>query len=463
MTECEETFDREYEHYITGEIIYIPLTRLHPHPDNPRKALGDLTELAASIRENNIYQNLTVVPQKDENGDKIEGHFTIVIGHRRAAAAAMAELDSVPCIVEKYMSRRQQIETMVIENMQRSDLTVFEQAESFQMMMDLGGGVGTIAARTGFSEATVRRRLKMAELDREKLRAVAADEGRQLSLADFDRLGQIEDINERNKVLDKIGTRDFDQAMSQAITKQNTARNLPTVKTWLKEHKATKITQQESWGSKYDSVKGGYIYVDVLGTKDNDFPKNPPTPLFYTLDGRFLHLYKKHENPPKEKKSAEKLEKERSIREAWKRVKEMDTMFYGLRRAYIERLSVTKMNRPLILAGALVASLLGQICYNSSNREALEKLVCGDGVTWVTRDNRLWEGYRNLDDQKLATVVYELFGDSEKVNFTQHSLSGNYPRWERTVKIDMLYAWLDTLGYEPSTEEQAWLDGTHEA
>lgn len=45
-----------------ADITYIPIRQLHPHPDNPRKELGDLTELAASIKENGVYQNLTVIP-----------------------------------------------------------------------------------------------------------------------------------------------------------------------------------------------------------------------------------------------------------------------------------------------------------------------------------------------------------------------------------------------------------------
>ena len=44
------------------ELISLPITRLHPHPDNPRKDLGDLTELTDSIKVNGIHQNLTVVP-----------------------------------------------------------------------------------------------------------------------------------------------------------------------------------------------------------------------------------------------------------------------------------------------------------------------------------------------------------------------------------------------------------------
>lgn len=464
MRECEERFEREYADY-NGGIIYIPLTRLHPHPYNPRKDLGDLSELAASIRENGVYQNLTVVPYSDDSGEEIEGHFTIVIGHRRVAAAAVAEEETVPCIINEHMTHREQIETMLIENMQRSDLNAFEQAESFQMMLDLGGvDPAGIAKRTGFSETTVRRRLKMAELDKDKLREVATDEERQLTLADFDRLAQIEDIKERNKVLDKIGTRDFDSAVYRAVSAQNEKRNMPTVKAWLKKVKATELKGMDQYSGKYESFKVSNISISKLGEKNHVLPdpESIKQPLFYYISYGTLYLRQKKAKAPREQKSKEQLEKERSVREAWKRVKELDEMYYGLRRQFIEQLTATKTNRILILAGALTAGLLNEVCYNSSNRDALEKLVCGEGVTWTNRDKKLWEGYRKLDDQKLATVVYELFGDSEKANFTFHSLTTNYPRWERVIKIDMLYGWLNTLGYEPGTEEQAWLDGTHE-
>ena len=95
-----------------ADITYIPIRQLYPHPDNPRKELGDLTELAASIRENGIFQNLTVIPghymTAEEYADSVAADggsrqsamavwnpkimwssddYTIIIGHRRAAAA----------------------------------------------------------------------------------------------------------------------------------------------------------------------------------------------------------------------------------------------------------------------------------------------------------------------------------------------------------------------------------------
>lgn len=116
-----------------ADITYIPIRQLYPHPDNPRKELGDLSELAASIKENGVYQNLTVIPGHylnsreyiakcvDEGGDAAAAaaawtpkavwsseDYTIIIGHRRAAAAQQAGLYELPCAIVE-MDEREQI------------------------------------------------------------------------------------------------------------------------------------------------------------------------------------------------------------------------------------------------------------------------------------------------------------------------------------------------------------------
>ena len=146
-----------------------------------RQELGDLSELAASIKENGVYQNLTVIPGHylssreyiskcvDEGGDAaaaaaawapkvmwVGDDYTIIIGHRRAAAAQQAGLYELPCAIVE-MDEREQMQTMMVENMQRSDLTVYEQAQGFQMMMDFGQTVEQISDKSGFSQSTVRR------------------------------------------------------------------------------------------------------------------------------------------------------------------------------------------------------------------------------------------------------------------------------------------------------------------
>lgn len=184
-----------------SKLQMIPTDKLHPHPDNPRKVIGDVSELAESIKANGILQNLTVVPN-DDNWDD----FTVIIGHRRLAAAKQAGLTELPCAIVE-MTEKEQLSTMLTENMQRSDLTVYEEAKGCQLLLDLGDTVAEVAEKTGFSESKIRRRVKLCELDEESFKE---SQLRQPTLADYERLNQIKNIEVRNELLKSIGTNNFD-------------------------------------------------------------------------------------------------------------------------------------------------------------------------------------------------------------------------------------------------------------
>lgn len=169
-----------------AEIKYIPVSKLWRHPDNPRKDLGDVTELAESIKVNGVLQNLTVVPLIGEITKKWGGEsYRVIIGHRRLAAAKLAGLEELPCVVVE-MSEREQLSTMLTENMQRSDLTIYEQAQGFQMMLDMGDTVEDIAEKSGFSATTVRRRVKLLELDKDKFKQTEERQRRELRSENID-------------------------------------------------------------------------------------------------------------------------------------------------------------------------------------------------------------------------------------------------------------------------------------
>lgn len=176
------------------KIVMIPRSLLHAHPDNPRKDLGDLKELADSIAEHGIMQNLTVVPDEGD-GDG----YKILIGHRRFAASE-GVLDELPCVVAKGLTDREQVGIMLCENMQRSDLTYLEQAHGFQMMMDLGDTIETISEKTGFSKATVKHRLAINELDPKAIEE--AKKYFQPTIADFIALEKVKDVDKRNEILE---------------------------------------------------------------------------------------------------------------------------------------------------------------------------------------------------------------------------------------------------------------------
>ena len=77
--------------YQADQIRLINTSLIDPHPDNPRKQIGDVTDLANSIKANGLLSPLSVVP----NGER----FRVIAGHRRLAACKQAGTGAVPCFV----------------------------------------------------------------------------------------------------------------------------------------------------------------------------------------------------------------------------------------------------------------------------------------------------------------------------------------------------------------------------
>ena len=241
-----------------SKLQMIPVDKLHPHPDNPRKVLGDVSELAESIKANGILQNLTVVPNNDNWDD-----FTVIIGHRRLAAAKQAGLTELPCAVVE-MTEKEQLSTMLTENMQRSDLTVYEEAKGCQLLLDLGDTVAEVAEKTGFSESKIRRRVKLCELDEE---AFKESQLRQPTLQDYERLNKIENIEERNTLLKSIGTNNFNNAIYAAEAKQERKHTRDEIKKVCSDKGLLECeTSGAPKGYKYE----GYYNLSTLKEKSFD-------------------------------------------------------------------------------------------------------------------------------------------------------------------------------------------------
>src|ERR1700676_450691 len=105
----------------------IRVDQIRPNPDQPRKALGDLSELTQSIREKGVLEPLLVrfISRED--------CYYIISGERRYHASRAAGLREVPCI-EKTADDAETLEIGLIENLQRKDLTAFEEAEGLDRL-----------------------------------------------------------------------------------------------------------------------------------------------------------------------------------------------------------------------------------------------------------------------------------------------------------------------------------------
>lgn len=293
----------------------IEIRKIHSHPDNPRKDLGDINELAESIRANGVMQNLTVVERAD-------GEYTVIIGHRRLAASLKAGLDVVPCAVVK-MDEKEQQSTMLVENMQRSDLTVYEQAQGFQMMLDLGSTEDEIAEKTGFSKQTVKHRINLAKLDQKLLKEKNADENFQMTLKDMYELEKIEDIDARNEILSTSGNSMVLKAkVSRYLEDQKKQQKRKIFYEKLKELIPDIKEQRDTTGYQYLTS----IYISATDTDAeveekakrilNRINEYNAKEVMYTESFDSVYIYKKmekKEETPENKKKNDLKEKQKEI------------------------------------------------------------------------------------------------------------------------------------------------------
>lgn len=134
------------------------VSRLRPNPLNPRQILKEngIEELAASIRSQGVLQPLLVTP---------EG--IVVAGHRRLEAARRAGLDVVPVVIRELSVEEQQ-EVMLVENLQRDDLSPLEEGIAFRRLLESNKyAIADLARRLGYNSQRIQSRLVLTKLDRE--------------------------------------------------------------------------------------------------------------------------------------------------------------------------------------------------------------------------------------------------------------------------------------------------------
>lgn len=442
----------------TNGVVMISVDMLNPHPDNPRKEVGDVTELADSIKANGILQNLTVVPYYSPVHKRVmNGMYTVIIGHRRLAASKLAGLTEVPCIIRE-MTMQEQVRTMLMENMQRSDLTVYEQAHGFQMMIDLGATVEQVAADSGFSKTTVRRRLKMMELDQSLLKEVS---GRQTSLFDFDRLAQIDDIKSRNECLSAIGTHNFNYEIEKRLKKQNFEKNLPIVKKALRTAHAKKLERGQTYGWEYEKIQSSEVAIDKLESDVVPIPAYEKDLFYYINDftGE-LTFYKKREKEKPVRRPQAEIDREKAVKEANEKCKELSELFRSLREKFVDGLTLNSRNRDAMLNGALSAIIALSLKYGSPSSSGMYKLA-GMEMKYVPgeKENVIKTLKDNIQNVTPG-IIYSAFCDFNEFYHTTYT--GQWPAHNPNFRLDLLYDWLISTGYEMSDDETALRNGTHE-
>ena len=463
-----------------NEITMIPVGLLEHHPENPRKDLGDLTELTASIKKNGIMQNLTVI------ADPETSKYLVVIGNRRLEAAKAAGLIELPCVV-KDLDHKTQISTMLEENMQRQDLTVYEQAQGFQMMMDLGYTAKDISEKTGFSEKTVKDRIKFTKFNQKNFeKAVAAG----ATLLDMIEISKLESKSDQNDVMKEAGTNNFRQALNRKLGDQEFRKNSERLSKIADEEGLELIPENVIVWQYYNNQgtpTGTYESEDKIRKAIKKIVKgNKDTKLFYQIGKSWndnaarLQVYKQKEEQAKTLTEEEQAQKERD-RARQKKLREVKKLWaeaYQLRVDFIRNYTVaagggmTTIGKLIIKYALIQQQKWGKqpLVERHDWKEKYIKEALGIEEAEDYEDKRsLWDRIEARTDIPMirATLAWICGGGVFVADAPEHGLydyySGKYsPGAYEAEDMVSMYEFLQEIGYQMSDLEKQLMDGTHE-
>jgi len=466
-------------------IVRLNVKDLYPHPDNPRKELGDLTEMVDSIKKNGILQNLTVVKghrlTKEEwiSQCKAEGvskgnalacydgqtvspdGFTVIIGHRRLAAAKLAGLETVPCHIALDMPEDEQFAVMMTENMQRVDLTPIEQIEGMQYMLDLGFSEKQISEKTGFSQKTVKDRLKVSQMNLDKKEWKEA-EGRGGTIAEYLALAKVEDPEKRAEILKTVGTRNFNDKLNIALEEQKTkARRIKLIAD-LSEFA---IQADFDWG-KHDSVKMFYP------SQQNEVVKKPEDGVQYYYDDSpyMIRLFKDKSESTDHEVTQE--QKKKQIHHEWieNQMEKLDACrdrFFNMRVDFVKEISETDAKKHLeeilpYTSQKLVELLsafwtgaardTGKYYFKFDEKKNGDKTINAEAFLETQKE----KPYRTL----LFSTVCSFDSKGNKTHSYEYDKQCvRHLVYTKCKALEAVYELLSAFGYEMSEDEERYVNG----
>ena len=456
-----------------GITVKIAVNKLREHPDNPRKEIRDIEEMVESVAKNGIMQNLTVIPlealekepeeQCSANAATLKEDFVVLIGHRRLAAAKAAGLQEVPCRIVSRISKKEQVAIMLEENMQRNDLTIWEQANGFQLMLDLGDTEEQIAQKTGFSRQTIRHRLNIAKLDQKELLKKEKDDSFQLTLKHLYELEKVEDVKTRNKILKEANSsNDLCWRIRQEVNRVRREKNFNTLESIAKERgisKAPKAAEHERWSGKWETVKEISLEDELPKEIEIKLPKEDAKRPFYYFQyaTRFciIRLAKTKKAEKVTKEEQERKDRDRRKKQIKAMVKQlherMKEMIMGIVEGKIEPAKEE-------LRGQLWEALL--YCGSYISCQSSVEFITGKHQYEVETAKReeIVKDFMGMEMTKQMLIVLwsELKSEYEIVDWQGNRKKETAEKWEKAAAVLAYY------GFYLEEEEKELLAGNHQ-
>ena len=437
---------------------YIEIEKLRHHPSNPRKDFGDLTELAESIKTQGLICPLLVVPHEED--------YYVIAGNRRLEACKLANVPQVYCEVAE-VSDEDAIGLMLSENIIRQNLSSIEEAQGFQLMLDMGKDVEQISNETGFKTETVKLRTKLNKLNKDNLQK-AYDAG--ATLYELAAVADIEDEKEREKLLKKAGTRDFNNALQRIKDEKAKAERLVEIEQFLRDHEFEQFDDY-----KYDK---GYVILSAKDSEGNVIAQrgymlnhvsysiwNDRTPTEEDFEPGVKYYFRKdysgytvYRDATQEEidaktefdqKAAEKAEAQERVKAE---VRDINERHLKLREDFILNFNDFKKKQKEFKAMLLYT--MNQFIYEKKGTWHLDEDV-NDLLDKL-------QGKSQSIELSLLIRAYAVLEGGSFVRTEWNADTQNYvPTYFKSEPLLALYDHLKALGYQMSEEEELVANGTH--
>ena len=438
----------------------IELSKLKNHPMNVRRTYADIDELADSIKKNGVMQNLTVIPDPDQ-----EGCYLVVIGNRRLLAAQKAGLQTVPCQITD-MDQKTVAETMLLENMQRNDLSIIDQAYGFQLCLDLGDTPADIAEKTGLSKQTVKHRIEIARLDEDSLERKYNDPNFQLTMTDLIALEKIKNVDKRNEILNSAySSAEMRRLAENAVRDQNRQEAADKILQDLRQNHFLEIkpAPKKLEGQLYSGKVEKVATFDLDGKINQEYNEenknkvlatafNGKT-LYYMVYWQSLKIIQKSDAKKGKKPEVVLTPKDRAVLEIQQHCKQMSKD----RRAFVNE--IRKQGRKCYAKDNL-ATLIESIFRTDANCSIVAEMRAEVGSDYWKMTNEERQELRKkiearpIEHRCLAAIMEAVSGDD----------TVDYRKVYDEEAADRLFAAYEALAnynYVLTQEETQILSGTH--
>lgn len=448
-------------------ITMLPIDCLYPHPDNPRREVGDVTELADSLRTNGIMQNLTVIPKTEDfripDAADWKAEYTVLIGHRRLAAAKKAGIYNLPCVIVEGIPRAQQIMIMNGENSQRHDLTKYEEGASYQLMLDLGETVESIAEGVGFSTATVKRRVEIAKHDRDTIENLDY----QITMEVQDAMRKVQDTDKADQILREAkSAKDAAMKLDECAAKEKEAEIAEKICGALRGKGFREMSGEKYWAKRWtdiDTIRT--IAIDEDAESELETVRLHPMEMFVYDKPQWgkgtIKIIKPKEKPKEKPKKSEEEKKSEAMAQELETNKKIlsglkDEMIRAFR-AYAGRV-VERQAKPHCKEGDLIERTW-RCMLKCGTRASISDII----KTRLRENTESLKDYTD-DDVKNMPMLYSLLLCLVDYGWAEIADYSGYFYKESADKYREIYEVLEEFDFEmPDPEWMKLLDGSHEA